>query len=46
MPIYPKRESVPADLWQVLEKIAELKKLNVNYVGEKIYDNSKKFIAN
>ena len=46
MPIRPKKESIPSDLWQVLEKIAELKKLDVNYVGEKIYDNSKKFLFN
>lgn len=45
MPIHPKRESIPSDLWQVLEKIAEIKKLDVNYVGEKIYENSKKFLS-
>ncbi len=45
MSIRPKKESIPSDLWQVLEKIAELKKLDVNYVGEKIYDNSKKFLS-
>lgn len=32
IPIRPKKESIPSDLWQVLEKIAELKKLDVNYV--------------
>ena len=46
MPIHPKKESTPSDLWIVLEKIAEIKKLDINYIGEKIYDNSKKFLSN
>jgi hypothetical protein len=44
MPIYPKKESTPSDLWIVLEEIARLKNLDVNLVGEKIYDNSLKFL--
>lgn len=45
MPLYPKKESTPSDLWKVLEEIARIKNLDINLVGEKIYDNSVKFLS-
>jgi TatD DNase family protein len=46
MPLKPKKESTPSDLWKVIERIAELKHLNYDYVGQKIYENSKIFLQN
>jgi Tat protein secretion system quality control protein TatD with DNase activity len=46
MPIYPKKESTPVDLWYVLEEIARIKKMDRNVVGTKIYENSVKFLTN
>jgi TatD DNase family protein len=45
MPLYPKKESTPSDLWIVLEEIAKIKNMDLNVVGEKIYDNSVKFLS-
>jgi TatD DNase family protein len=45
MPIYPKKESTSSDLWIILEQIAKIKKLEVNFVGEQIYKNSIKFLT-
>jgi len=44
MPIYPKKESVSSDLWIVIEEIAKLKKLPINFVGTTLYNNSIKFM--
>lgn len=45
MPIYPKKESVSGDLWIVLEEIARLKKMSIDVVGTKLYENSVKFLT-
>ena len=37
-------DSTPSDLWKVLEKIAELKRLSLDIVGTTIYDTSLKFL--
>ena len=44
MPIHPKKESVSGDLWIVLQEIARLKKMSVNVVGTKLYENSVNFL--
>ena len=45
MPLYPKKESSPSDLWHVLIEIAKIKNMDIHLVGEKIYDNSVKFLS-
>ncbi len=44
MPIYPAKISQPSDVAYIVEKIAEIKRLNIDECGEIIYKTSREFI--